>query len=132
MVTNRVETLAGRRQTAQLIKDDPTTIVLRRRVKLEVPGGGWRWETQGGTPLQPQVVKLIPFKRRMTQFLISTELGPVADLPYVLLGFHDMDIARGDLFSLEGGEFEVKTLDLSEPEIKVSAAIDYYGGGVNG
>lgn len=133
MVTSRVETIAGRRQIAQMIEDDPTEVVLRRRERVEVPGGGWRWaDPVDGTPLKPQTVKLIPFKRRMTQFLVGTELGPMADLPYVLLGYHDMDIQKDDLFTFEGGEFEVKTLDLSEPEIKLAAAIDYYGGGVNG
>lgn len=133
MVTNRIETLAGRRQIAQMIKDDPTEVVLRRREKEDVPGGGWRWvEPLDGTPIRSQTVKLIPFKRRMTQFLVSTELGPMADLPYVLLGYHDMDIQKDDLFTYDGGEFFVSTLDLSEPEIKVAAAIDYFGGGVNG
>jgi hypothetical protein len=128
MVMSRVETLMGRRQIARMIEDDPITVVLYRRVRETVPGGGWRFKGSGvGDPLRAQRMRLIPFKRRITQQLVSTELGELTDLPYILLGYHDADIQRGDYFRYNGDEFEVRGIDIAEPEIKTVCEVDYYG-----
>lgn len=120
----------SRRQIDAMIKADPAMIVFRRKSKVSDGAGGWRYEPEAPLPA-PQEVRLIPFKRRMTDFLVDTELGELPDLPYVLLGRHNLDIQQGDTFTYRGDEFEVKTLDISEPEVKTSAHVDYYGGGIN-
>ena len=113
-----------RRQIDALILADPVDIVLRRRVRVDMPGGGWKWGPE--TPLPPQQVTLIPFKRRMTEFLVNTELGNVPDLPYVLVGRHTLDIRRDDWFEHNGDKFQVQTIDL-KTEIRVAAHVDYFG-----
>lgn len=130
MVRHGVELVMARRQIDALIKADPAEVVFRRKSKVELPDGGWRWGDP--VPLPKQEVCLIPFKRRMTEFLKNTELGDVPDLPYLLLGRHNLDIEPNDLFTYNGDEFQVKTVDLAEPEVKTAAQIDYFGGGTNG
>lgn len=120
-----VERIMGRRQIDRMLDDEAVPIVFRRRTKVDTPGGGWKWGTE--TALPAQMVCLIPFKRRMTDFLINTEAGEVANLPYVLVGPHDLDIQEGDLFTYQGDEFEVKTIDFKR-EIRTAAQVDYHGG----
>ena len=120
----------SRRQIDALIKADPIEVVFLRKEKVETPDGGWRWADPA--PLPAQEVCLIPFKRRMTEFLKNTELGDVPDLPYVLLGRHDLDIQANDVFTYCGDKYQVITIDMAEPEVKTAAHIDYFGGGTNG
>ena len=127
--TNAIERIMARRQIQALINSAPVDVVLNRKTKVSTPGGGWRWGPS--TPLAPQRVTLIPFKRRMTEFLVSTELGEVPDLPYVLLGLWDLDIAEEDWFEHNGDKFEVKTLDLKK-DVRIAAHVDYYGANRDG
>lgn len=119
----------ARRQIAAMIEADWILVTFRRRPRVETADGGWTFGPE--VALAPQKVRLIPFKRRMTEFLANTELGDVPDLPYILLGRHNLDIQRGDRFTYAQEEFEVKTLDIAEPEVKVVAHVDYYGGNKN-
>lgn len=119
----------ARRQIAALIKADPVNIVLKRKLKIDVPGGGWRWGPE--TTLRPQTVTLVPFKRRLTEFLVNTELGDVPDLPYTIIGYPNLDIQKDDVFDWEGDTFIVRTLDIKE-EVRVAAQVDYLGGAKNG
>lgn len=125
----QIERLAARRQIAEILRRDGVELVLRRRTKVSAPGGGWKWGAEA--PLEPQLMALIPFKRRMTEFLVATELGDVPDLPYTILGAHDLDIEPKDRFTWEGDEYEVQTVDIKQ-EVRIAAHVDYYGGAKNG
>lgn len=120
----------ARRQIREMIMTDSFQVTLRRRQKIATASGGWAWGEYEA--LQPQTARLIPFKRRVTEFLQNTELGEVSDLPYVLLGFHDMDAQRDDRFTYRGDEFILVTKDIGEPEVKCLFQVDYFGGGING
>jgi hypothetical protein len=121
----------ARRQIEAMILADPTEVTFRRRTKTSTPDGGWKWGTPQDISIGSQQVCLIPFKRRITEFLKNTELGDVSDLPYVLLGRHTLDIQKDDLFTVDNQEFQVITIDISEPEVKLAAQVDYFGGGIN-
>jgi hypothetical protein len=114
----------GRRQIDAIIREDPVMIVFNRRERIDVHGGGWRWGAD--VPQAPQQVTLIPFKRRMVEFLINTELGNVPDLPYVLLGRWNLNIQEQDWFTYGGEKFTVQTIDLKR-EIRIAAHVDYFG-----
>lgn len=129
MVVSGVELVMSRRQIREMIMTDVFSVTLRRRTKIDQPSGGWKWSEYAS--LAPQDVRLIPFKRRVTEFLVNTEIGDIPDLPYILLGFHDMDAKRGDRFTYRGDEFELITEDIGEPEVKCLFQVDYYGGGIN-
>ncbi len=123
-----VERIMSRRQINAMILKDFVNISFIRKTKVDVAGGGWRWSDP--TPIDPQQVSLIPFKRRMSELLINTEIGDVPDLPYVLLGRHNLDIMPDDIFIYQGETFQVITIDLKR-EVRVAAHVDYFGGGNN-
>lgn len=115
----------GRRQIDAIIRSDPSDVQFIRRTKVETASGGWKW-VDPSTTLPEQTITLIPFKRRMTEFLVDTQYGPVPDLPYVIVGRYDLDVIEGDTFSLNGQYFIVKTIDVKR-EIRTAGQVDYYG-----
>jgi len=125
MVSN-IERLASRRQIEALIRADPTEVQFQRRTKVDTPSGGWKW-IDPPVVLQPQTVAMVPFKRRMTEFMVDTQFGEVPDLPYVIVGKHDLDVKRGDVFTVGDQVFQVQTIDIKR-DIRVAAQVDYYGG----
>lgn len=122
-------TVMERRQIDALIRQDPVEVVFMRRTKISKPGNSWEWSDY--TPVlvnnKPQIVVMIPFKRRMTEFLVNTELGDVADLPYVIVGPHDLDVQRDDTFEIDGEQFVVRTIDLKK-QVRKACQVDYFGG----
>lgn len=129
MVTSHIERLMGRRQIDALIRSDPIELILRRRAKIDVPGGGWRFGSE--TSLPPQTVTLTPFKRRMSEFVVGTELGEIIDGAYVVLGYSDLDIKRDDRFTHAGQEFTVVQVDI-KTEVRTAAIVDYFGAKTSG
>jgi hypothetical protein len=123
-MVSALERMMGRRQIEAMIMSDPVDIVISRRERIAVSGGGWRW----GTPvvLEPQQVTLTPFKRRMSDFVVGTELGNVTSGAYVVVGRYDLDIRRADTFELNGEEFEVRQVDVKD-EVRKAAIVDYFG-----
>lgn len=69
---------------------------------------------------------MVPFKRRMTEYLIDTQEGFIPNLPYVVIGRYRLDIRRGDQFELNGEQYRVETLDLKR-QIRIAAQVDYLG-----
>lgn len=124
-----IETVMARRQIDALIRSNPLSLVLVRHARVEAPGGGYRKGEP--TNIVPQTVTLIPFKRRMTEFMVNTELGDIPNLEYVLLGYYNTNIMRGDTFTYNGEQFEVDQVEF-EKDIRVAAAIIYQGGLSNG
>lgn len=118
-----------RRQIKAIIQADKVELVFLRSERIDDHAGSWYKGPVQALP--PQECALIPFKRRMTEFLVNTELGNVPDLPYVLLGFHTLDVKRGDIFMFQGDKYEVQTIDIKR-EVRIAAHVDYFGGSPNG
>lgn len=129
MVVSHTELIMARRQIAAMIRSDPTKLVLYRT--SDVPDGAGGFIKGPSTPLVVQTVLFLPFKRRMSEFLINTELGDLPDLPYVIVGYPDLDIRRDDEFWLNGDHFSVRTVDIKQ-QVRVAAQVDYFGGASNG
>lgn len=126
---DRVEEIMSRRQIQAIIAADSISVILYRSLKISDGAGGF---IQGPkNPLPPQTAALIPFKRRLTEFLVNTEMGDVPDLPFVLLGMPTLDVMRGDTFTWQGDSFEVQTIDI-KTNVRVAAHVDYFGGTHNG
>lgn len=120
-----------RRQVEALIKYDPVEILFNRRTKISDGAGGYKWSPYAPLPVGPQEVTLIPFKRRLADMTINTEMGHVVNYPWTIVAVPEVDIERGDRFIHNGDEFEVKFLDLKE-YVRKMAAVDYYSGTNNG
>ena len=122
---NRVELMMRRREIAAWLKADQIQVILWRSEKIETPAAGW---VEGDPlPLAPQWVRLVPFKRRLTDMVFNTTAGPVEDLPYVLVGDYTLDVRQGDTFTYNEQEFKVEAVDIRRDD-RVAAAVDYMGG----
>jgi len=122
---NPTEVLFRRRNVRAFIKADPVYVSFTRRVKTPSPAGGWTWVDSD--PVAPQEGRLVPSKRRYADMTVNTEAGQVVLWPYLLLGYHDMDIQEGDHFVLNGQAYEVKSIEPDREERTV-AAVDFFGG----
>lgn len=113
-----------RRNFRAFLRADMVRVVFTRRVKVDTPGGGWKW----GTPqtLAPQEARLVDAKRRYGDVHVNTEAGNIDNWPYLLLGYHDMDVQEGDTFTIDTDKYEVKSVKADNNERTV-AAVDYYG-----
>lgn len=103
---NRIETKVQRRLTRAYIKAEPALITLKRPQYEDTLAGGKR-RTGLFTTLDPQLCRLVPFKRRIVLMSRDTFNGDVTNLPYVLVGYWDMDVAEGDRFVFEGATWKV-------------------------
>lgn len=124
MISNPVELKIRRRQIAQFIREDPTSIRLVRREKIEL-NGGWKWGPE--VTLPEQITRIVPAKRRYGDATTNTEAGQVVNWPYILLGRYDMDIQEGDTFTYQGERFQVKSIEQDRDE-RTAAFLDYFGG----
>lgn len=117
---NPVELKMQRKQVAAWKHARSTELVLTRLVKTKDGAGGWI----EGAPrqLDPQVFRIVVFKRRLTQFMDNIEEGEVANLSYTLVGEPDADIEKGDLFVHEGNEYVVTAIDPDHEIRKVAIA----------
>lgn len=121
---NPTELIFRRRNVKAFIEADPVDVSFVRVSRVRTPAGGWTEATL--PPLPPQRARIVPAKRRYGGQQVNTEAGQVDLYPYQLLGFHDMDIAEDDTFSVNGQDYQVKTIEADREERTV-AAINYYG-----
>lgn len=108
----------------EFIRSDRVNLVLYRAPIITTPSGG----KQRGEPvaLPPQVARLTPFKRRLGDFVVETSMGHIEGYQFLLLGYHDMDIERGDTFSYQGREYEIREVD-PDRDVRTQALVDYFG-----
>lgn len=97
---------ANRRLTKAFIDANPVTLTLIPRTRQKKAAGGWAWVEQ--TPRDPQVMTLIE------QTGLSGEPRPQVtmdgverEVEFQLLGEWDSVIARGDVFTHSGKDWEV-------------------------
>lgn len=124
LASNRIENLVEKRQTTAYIRAEPVLLVLKRPSLVKTGAGGLRQGTP--TPLPPQKVRLIPFKRRLTKLTRDTPEGDIINLPYVLMGFWDMNIKVGDEFEYEDGQYKVESIEPNRA-FRTLANITYAG-----
>jgi hypothetical protein len=124
VIANRVELLLKRRQLRAYIQAEPISVVFHRREKIRV-SGGWKWGPE--QILLPQEARLVPAKRRYGDATTNTEAGQVANWPYILVGYYDMDVQPKDWFEHQGDKYEVQSIEQDRDE-KTNAFVDYFGG----
>lgn len=121
---NRAELIFRRRNVRAFIKADPVQVSFVRKVKVKTSSGGWTWEEL--PPLAPQEGRIVDSKRRYANVQVNTEAGNIDLWPYILLGYHDMDIQENDVFKVDENVYQVKSVKADNQE-RVVAAVDYYG-----
>lgn len=98
-----------RQNMKEFIKADPISIVLTRPTLTHTAAGGYI----KGAPatITRQQFRLVPFKRRLSNQQITTEMGNVALLDYVLVGYWNADIRRDDEFEYNGDNYRVVSIE---------------------
>lgn len=117
---NPVELKMQRKQVNAWRDARPTELVLTRLTKTADGAGGWI--ESDPRELDPQVFRIVVFKRRLTQFMDNIEEGEVANLSYTLVGQPDADIEKGDLFVHEGNLYVITAVDPDHEVRKVAIA----------
>ena len=121
---NTVELIFRRRNVRAFIKADLVKVAFVRKVKVPTSAGGWTWQIQ--PPLAPQEARIVDSKRRYADVHVNTEAGEIDNWPYILLGYHDMDVQENDTFTVNGNTYQVKSVKADNQERTV-CAVDFYG-----
>lgn len=122
-----------RKNMDAFIRADPLDIVLVRTEKKRTVSGGY--VQVAPTPLPPQQFRLVPFKRRLSNFVARTDDGEIPGEDWVLVGRINVDIQRDDTFTYNGDEYRIisiepKTDDRSKTD-RVVAEVQMLGGDKN-
>jgi hypothetical protein len=116
---NALELKLRRNVLATYIAADPVTISFRRYPEVDDGAGSW---VKG--PVQniaPQVMRLVPYKRRLSSLTDHTADGDIPNVQYSLVATIDVDVERWDEFTLNGAEYKVMGI---EPKTQLRSIAD--------
>lgn len=100
-----VELQIHRMNTKAFIEADPLEIILYRQQRVRTDSGGFK-DTH--VPVAAQRFRLVPVDRMADQITeLKTSVGRVVKTPFHLLGEHDADMERWDMFKLNDVWFEI-------------------------
>lgn len=89
-----------RRVMSQYIAADPVTISLVRYPRIDDGAGGWyKGPSQN---VDPQVMRLVPYKRRLSGLTDMVTAGEIPNVQYSLVAMYNADVQRYDEFELPG------------------------------
>lgn len=98
-----------RRVMEEFIRADGRKIQLHRPIFRKTPTGGYIKEQW--TSLDPQVFRLVMYRRRLTDLTTPKADGEVPTLPYVLVGAYSSDVKRMDEFFLDGVYYRIQGIE---------------------
>ena len=92
------------------IKSDPIMLQIERRVREQTANNGWRM----GAPQEkdPQQFRILPFKRRLSEFMVNTQDGEIPRADFILIGRWNVDIERWDSFMYNGDKYMVVSIEM--------------------
>lgn len=127
---NRTELVMRRRVFASFLKADPVLVAFSRKPTVtKTPAGG---TVRGPSlTLDPQPGRIVQSKRRYDPGRVNSEAGSIPDTMYLLLGYHDMDVAVDDEFEWRGNNYKVVGIHPTRTESTL-CAIDFNGPPNNG
>lgn len=101
-----------RKNLKEFIKADPREITLQRVEKVPTDNGSWI----EGDPeeIDPQIFRIVPMKRRLSNLEVDTQDGDIPLADFVLVGFWNADCQADDEFDLNGDKYKVVQV---EPKI---------------
>lgn len=98
-----------RKVMAAFLKADGRSITLQRPEFTRTDAGGY---VKGNyTALPPQLFRLVPYRRRLTDLTTPTADGEVPTIPYALIGVYNSNIQRMDEFELDNVFYRVQGLE---------------------
>lgn len=126
---NRVETLVQRRQTVAYLNSEPQEVIILRPQPDVDDGAGGKIKGQP-VPMEPQIFRLVPFKRRLTHTQSTITEGTVTVTSYALVGRWDADVQKDDEFILDGGRYKVESVEPGR-DYRTLADVTYRGADEN-
>lgn len=125
MVLSRADRIMSRRQIEALIKSDGEMIAFKRTGEVEQTDGSFL----PGSPmtLDPQLVLVIPFLRRLPIGISISDFGEIPNSSKILVGRYNVDIQVNDTFFWKDQNFSVAELDMKR-EYHTVARLNYSGG----
>lgn len=120
------ELVMRRKNVAEFIRAAPVDITITRTSEpVRTPGGG---KLPGKVTVLPeQRVRIVQNFRRYNAGVVNAEAGDVPNGVYVLIGKHNSDIERDDVFEAEGEKYIVLGVSQIRRKEYVLATVDYYG-----
>lgn len=98
-----------RKVMAVFIAADGRMVVMNRPEFSTTETGGY---VKGNyVPLPPQLFRLVPYRRRLTDLTTPQADGEIPTIPYTLVGLHNSNIQRMDEFELDGVFYRVQGLE---------------------
>lgn len=91
------------------IRADPVMITLSRPNKVATDNGSWTYGTP--TPVDPQQMRLVPFKRRVSDDVKDTDDGQNKLANYILTCHYNVDAQPGDEFSHNNVNYRVRDIE---------------------
>lgn len=124
MVALPHELKVKRRLMAEYLRRDHIMLVLKRPTLEGTDAGG----VVRGEPvdLDPQIFRLYPFIRRVSQYTRDTPDGDIINIRYVLVGLHTADVQAADFFHFDNGLYDVVSVDPMH-EDRTVANVTYRG-----
>lgn len=114
------ERTAQRRVTAAFIAADPVVLGMRRTTKIPDGAGGFVQLSLDEAPLIEVIGRMIPQSDKVLE--VQSNDGRWARIEYVLMCMPEADIARYDIFSYKGREWQILQLHLA-PEYELKADV---------
>jgi hypothetical protein len=119
VAANAVELRMKRQVLAAYIRADPVVVSFRRYPRVDDGAGGWvRGPVQN---IAPQTMRLVPYKRRLTNLTDHTADGDIPNVQYSLVATPNVDVERWDEFTLNGAEYKVMGI---EPKTQIRDSAD--------
>lgn len=122
---DRSELIMRRKNVAEFILSDPRKIEITRR---EGPTKSAAGGTLPGAlvTLPAQTVRVVQNVRRYTAGIVNAEAGDIPDGLYVLIGRHNVNLKKDDVFVIRGEKYRVLGL-FGLREESTLATLDFDG-----
>lgn len=120
------ELIMRRKNVTEFINADSVDITITRLGEPErTPSGG---KKPGKTEtLSPQTVRIVQNVRRYTAGLVNAEAGDIPNGLYVIIGRHNANIKRDDVFTAGGEKYIVLGVSKLRKEEYTLGTLDFYG-----
>ena len=94
-----------RKNLTAFIAADSVSVSLTRYPRIDDGAGGW---VKGPpTIIAPQVMRLVPYKRRLSTLTDMVTAGEIPNVQYSLIAQYNADVERYDEFDLNGEAMKV-------------------------
>lgn len=115
-------TYASKKSTEHFIDENPVDVVFMRATRTRTSAGGFVDSER--TPLPPQRVRLVA----QAGYLADQRVGPEGEVSvprFVVIGLPEVDMKKGDVFTIGDETFRISKVNTSPPWAVRGDAIEH-------